>query len=207
MKTCPRESTTGSEDGAGGGVEHDRDVRHACYGPRVMAHVLDIAKYMLEKQGRMTTMKLQHLAFYAHVHAVVAGEMLFSDPVKAWAAGPVVPALFHAHQGRIQIGAEAIEGDAGRLTPSDRGHIDATLAAYGSLPAAYLGKLTHHERPWQDANERGDQLGFESPVISDASILAFYADKSVENLQADYQMTVARVILDEHRESLARLTP
>jgi uncharacterized phage-associated protein len=68
-----------------------------------MAHVFDVARYVLERQGPVTTLKLQKLMYYVQAWAVVNGEPLFSDGIKAWAQGPVVPALFHAHKGRRSV--------------------------------------------------------------------------------------------------------
>ena len=168
----------------------------------VMSKVLTVARYILESQGSLTTLKLQKLVYYAQVWAIAeGGEPLFSEAIKAWAQGPVVPELFHHHKGMSRITAAELGSPSGELTESERAHIDRMLASYGSLPAEYLSKLTHHERPWKDARASGQ----ESPPISLSAIREFYAGKSSEDLEADYQLTVARALMDRHAESLARL--
>ena len=171
-----------------------------------MARVLDVAKYILERQGPITTLKLQKLAYYAQVWALVNdGEPLFPDAIKAWAQGPVVPALFQAHKNLRNLDAADLGGSSDGLADAERAHIDRVLASYGELPPAYLSKLTHHERPWSEAHASGERLGHKSPSISVGAIRSFYSGKTPEDLQADYQMSIARKVMDEHAESLAYL--
>lgn len=171
-----------------------------------MTHVLDVAKYVLERLGPTTPSKLQKLVYYVQVWAIAeAGEPMFSDAIQAWAQGPVVPALFHEHKGSAELGALDVAGAGPGLSDSDRAHIDRVVEFYGSMPATYLSKLTRHERPWNDAHESGARQGHESPSISVDAIRAFYGDKSRGQLEADFQMHAARALMDEHAESLARL--
>jgi uncharacterized phage-associated protein len=101
-----------------------------------MARVLDVAKYILERQGRITTLKLQKLVYYAQVWAIVdEGAPLFPDAIKAWGQGPVVPVLFHEHKGRQRIEADSLEGDSAALTDTERDQVDRILAHYGGLPS------------------------------------------------------------------------
>jgi uncharacterized phage-associated protein len=171
-----------------------------------MTHVLDVARYILESQGQISTLKLQKLVYYAQVWAIAKdGAPLFSDTIKAWAQGPVVPVLFHEHKGRQRVGAADLEGSSSGLNDAERQHIDEVLAHYGQLPPGYLSKLTHHERPWSDARESGERLGHKSPSISIGAIRSFYSKKTPQDLEADYQMAVAIKLMDEHAESLAYL--
>lgn len=171
-----------------------------------MARVVDIAKYILEKQGRITPMKLQKLVYYAQVWwSVEHDEPLFAEPIKAWAQGPVVPPLFQEHKGRAMIDVGVIEGDITALSEPERDGIDRVLAFYGQLPPQYLSDLTHYERPWKDARAAGDVKGYKSPTISVLAIRTFYRGRTPEDLDADYQMSVASEIMDQHRECLERL--
>ena len=61
-----------------------------------MAKVKDVAQYILEKQGDMTTIKLQKLVYYCQAWALVWTEApLFEEKIEAWANGPVTPELFY----------------------------------------------------------------------------------------------------------------
>jgi uncharacterized phage-associated protein len=167
--------------------------------------VFDVARYILEQQGAVTTLKLQKLVYYAQAWAVAKGDPLFDDAIKAWAQGPVVPALFHQHKGRRQITAADMTSPGQDLTEPQREHIDEVLAHYGGRPPKYLSELTHFERPWADARAEGHQLGYESPAISVEAMRAFYGDRTPEDLEADFQLSVARKVMQQHERCLARL--
>jgi uncharacterized phage-associated protein len=167
--------------------------------------VIEVARYILERQGSVTTLKLQKLVYYAQAWAVVKGEPLFDDAIKAWAQGPVVPVLFHQHKGRRQITLADMTASAESLTEQQRAHIDEVLAHYGDRPPKYLSEMTHFERPWAEARAEGHQLGYESPTISVEAMRAFYGGRTPEDLEAEFQMSVARKVMQQHERCLARL--
>jgi uncharacterized phage-associated protein len=170
-----------------------------------MAHVLDVASFILERLGPITTLKLQKLVYYVQAWSIAEGEPLFSDTVKAWVQGPVVPVLFQQHRGRRQIAASDITARGRGLTDLDRAHIERVLAYYGGMPPAYLKKMTHFERPWKEARADGERRGHDSPPIPVPAIRSFYRGRTPEELEADFQMTVARELMKQHAKCLARL--
>lgn len=69
-----------------------------------MATVFDVAKYVLEHTGKITTMKLQKLVYYCQAWSLVWDEVpLFEEDFQAWANGPVCPELFERHKGRFEV--------------------------------------------------------------------------------------------------------
>lgn len=119
-----------------------------------MATVLNVAAYILKRQGEMTTMKLQKLVYYSQAWSLVWDERpLFDNRIEAWANGPVVPDLYQIHRGRFRIGPGDIPGDDSKLTKSERETIDAVLGYYGNKSSQWLSELTHAERPWREARE------------------------------------------------------
>jgi uncharacterized phage-associated protein len=129
-----------------------------------MATVLDVAAYILSRQGPMTAMKLQKLVYYAQAWSLVWDEKpIFRNRIEAWANGPVSPALYVAHRGRFKVGPGDIKGDRSALTLAERATADAVLRHYGRRPSQWLSSLTHCEPPWKDARrgirpgERGDK--------------------------------------------------
>ena len=67
-----------------------------------MAHVVDVAAYILECLGSVSTMKLQKLTFYSQAYYLVEhGTPLFPEEFEAWANGPVAPDLFKRHKGEF----------------------------------------------------------------------------------------------------------
>jgi uncharacterized phage-associated protein len=115
-----------------------------------VATVHDVAAYILNKCGRMTTMKLQKLCYYCQGWSLAWDEVpLFREPIRAWANGPMIWELFDAHRGRFEV-AEWPKGNAESLTESERETIDAVLDAYGAFTGQQLSDKTHNERPWTD---------------------------------------------------------
>lgn len=115
-----------------------------------MAHVSDVAEYILKSLGSISTWKLQKLAYYSQAwHLVWEDTPLFNERIEAWANGPVSPALYDLHRGRFQV--SSVGGDIRRLTPSEKESIDVVLGHYGSKSPDYLSQLTHLEMPWQRA--------------------------------------------------------
>lgn len=118
-----------------------------------MADVFDVAKYILTKAGSMTTWKLQKLVYYSQAWSLVwDDEALFEEEIQAWANGPVCPALYQVHRGRLKID-DIDRGNAARLTGDERETVDVVLKHYGSYTAQYLSELTHQEAPWKDARD------------------------------------------------------
>lgn len=60
-----------------------------------MTNIFDVAKYILEKSGSMSTMKLQKLCYYSQAWSLVWDDKsLFPEDFEAWANCPVCPKLF-----------------------------------------------------------------------------------------------------------------
>jgi uncharacterized phage-associated protein len=117
-----------------------------------MVEAQDAAKYMLLKHGPMTTWKLQKLLHYAQAwHLVWDDEPLFPDRIEAWANGPVVKSVYQLHRRKLNISEDQIDGDADKLSPAERGTVDAVLANYGPLDGRKLSHLTHAEDPRREA--------------------------------------------------------
>lgn len=69
-----------------------------------MANVIDVAEYILEKHGTMTTMKLHKPLYYCQAwYLVTQGEPMFDEKFQAWPSGPVIPKLFELHKEKFLI--------------------------------------------------------------------------------------------------------
>lgn len=118
-----------------------------------MATVFDVARYILQKTGPLSTMKLQKLVYYAQAWSLVWDDPpeapLFGEAIQAWAMGPVVPALFEVHRGLFSISADRLpSGDGNKLTRNQRDTVDRVLDFYGKRSAQWLSDLAHNEEPW-----------------------------------------------------------
>ena len=126
--------------------------------------VFDVAAYILEKKGTMSTMKLQKLVYYSQAWSLVWDEKpLFQENIEAWANGPVVRELFNYHRGMYEI-SEIPIGNPRLLDQEQRDTVDAVLEYYGDRPAQWLIDLSHMEDPWIQARkglpllERGNRV-------------------------------------------------
>lgn len=139
-----------------------------------MASAHDVAAYILEQRGEMSSMKLQKLVYYSQAwHLVWDEEQLFPDRIEAWANGPVVRSLYDEHRGRFKVKSWP-NGDASKLSDAQKESIDAVLGFYGPESAHFLSELTHSETPWREARE-GLQPGARSArPISPAAMSEFY---------------------------------
>ena len=127
--------------------------------------VLDVAKFILEEQGGMTTWKLQKLVYYSQAWSLIWNEEpLFTEDIEAWANGPVVPALYEHHKGKFKVTADDIPGDSDNLSYTQKKTIAKIIGTYGKKSGQWLSDLTHMETPWREAREgmppeiRGDKV-------------------------------------------------
>ena len=140
-----------------------------------MANVFDVAKYVLEKRGTMSAMKLQKLCYYAQAWALVWDDApLFDEEFEAWANGPVCRELFYKTQGQYSVSADDETGGIGNLTDNQRDTIDKVLEHYAGHNAQWLSQLTHMEDPWNKA--RADVPAGEScdRIITKESMALYY---------------------------------
>lgn len=142
-----------------------------------MTTVFDVAKYILEKQGTMSTMKLQKLCYYAQAWSLVwDDEELFPEEFEAWANGPVCRTLYNAHQGLFKISSRNIPSDklTNTLTENQKDTIDHVLEHYSKQDAQWLSTLTHMEAPWRDARKDCAPGQRCNNIITKASMVEYY---------------------------------
>ena len=112
-----------------------------------MASIVETAKYILEKMGTMSTMKLQKLCYYSQAWTLAWDEVpLFNEDFEAWANGPVCRSLFDLHKGKFLINADDLpeSSEAECLSDSERENINKVLEFYGDKEGHWLSELTHN---------------------------------------------------------------
>lgn len=121
-----------------------------------MVSIFDVAKYILEKQGRMSTWKLQKLCYYALAwHYTWTERRLFAENFQAYRNGPICPELLAVHKGMFMIDANELPfGNPDKLDADEKESLDAVIKEYGNDEPYYLYELTRSEDPWKSA--RGD---------------------------------------------------
>ena len=152
-----------------------------------MVSAIDVAAYILERVGNVTTMKLQKLVYYSQVrHLVTSGTPLFDNRIEAWANGPVVPDLYRLHSGKYMVGPGDLgsSGSADALSEQQRLAAGKAVELFGSYSGERLRELTHSEAPWADARE-GYKPGERCEVeISVAALRRYYCSASCSSLIA-----------------------
>lgn len=142
--------------------------------------VFDVAAYILEKKGTMSTMKLQKLVYYSQAWSLVWDETpLFQENIEAWANGPVVRDLFDYHRGMYEI-SEIPIGNPRLLDQEQRDTVDAILEYYGHRPAQWLIDLTHMEEPWIQARKGLPPLERGNRVIPLDTMAHYYSSLSAD---------------------------
>lgn len=143
-----------------------------------MADCITVARYILERTGPITTMKLQKLVYYSQaLHLVRYHTALFPERIEAWVNGPVVPTLFEAHRGRYMVDShtKGIDTHGGQLTSEESEVVDSVIRSLGSYTGEQLREKTHRESPWLEARggcSDGDRCQTE---ISSQAILDYYS--------------------------------
>jgi len=145
-----------------------------------MASAHDVAKYILERQGSISTWKLQKLVYYTQAwHLVWAEKPLFQDKIEAWANGPVVPALYNQHRGQFSV-SKWRKGDTDKLTAREEKTVEKVLESYGGLSGHQLVYLTHNEGPWLEARAGMEPTERSRNQITPESMAAFYLAVSAD---------------------------
>ena len=140
-----------------------------------VSDMFDVARYILEVKGSMSTMKLQKLCYYCQAWSLVWDDSpLFDEDFEAWANGPVCPELFYNTQGRYSVVADDEPGDVDKLSEEQKDTINVVLDYYSPHDAQWLSQLTHMEDPWKKARI-GVPLGAVcSSVITKESMAEYY---------------------------------
>ncbi|HUK31197.1 MAG TPA: type II toxin-antitoxin system antitoxin SocA domain-containing protein [Candidatus Acidoferrum sp.] len=148
----------------------------------VKAVVNEFLKLARESNEPLSPMKLQKLVYFAHGwHLAVTGTPLISEPIEAWAYGPVVKSIYHD----LKIyGSDAVTHPCVSADRSPRGTfarepsiddgpdpganemakriIRKVWTEYGRYSASRLANMTHDPAsPWsqtQNKNERGVKI-------------------------------------------------
>ena len=137
--------------------------------------VFDTARYILEKLGSMSTMKLQKLCYYSQAWSLVWDDTeLFSEEFEAWANGPVCKELYDATRGMFTVTAKDEPGDSNNLSENQKDSINLVLDYYAKHNAQWLSQLTHMEDPWLQARVNVPAGESSSNIITKESMALYY---------------------------------
>jgi len=145
-----------------------------------------VVRYRADNGAPIDPVSLQKMLFYAHAFRLARhGDSLFSEQIKAWRHGPVVPQVWH------HFGAGAtrvIFPNDGAPQPQIEEDIELELKNAVDFFSRYntfvISDATHKEDPWRETwNERDEP----SATIPVRKIRAYYAE-----LLADGEESLSR---------------
>lgn len=140
-----------------------------------MANVFDTAKYILEKCGVMSTMKLQKLCYYAQAWSLVWDDKpLFNEDFQAWSNGPVCNELFQKTKGKFLATVDDETGGDDDLSDNQKDTIDRVIEYYAKHDAQWLSRLTHLEDPWKNARANIPDGAICDAIIPKDEIAMYY---------------------------------
>jgi uncharacterized phage-associated protein len=137
-----------------------------------------VADYFLslaDDEEAISNLKLQKLLYYAQgfFMALNNGTPLFREPLKAWAHGPVVTAVYHRFK-EFGSGGITLEGlDFDGVTDEVRELLGEVWTTYGQYSAWRLREMTHAEPPWQNTPQGNE--------ISAAALFDFFKTRIITN--------------------------
>ena len=130
----------------------------------------DVVRELRERLPEAGDVKLHKLAYYCQGwHLAWTGQAMFSEPVEAWANGPVVADLWHDEK-RRRLRPPAQPPDDGQFAV-----IDYVVGRYGRYTGRELVRKTHLEDPWRDVSESEDSFAAANPEITHESLRAWFS--------------------------------
>lgn len=142
-----------------------------------MPSIFDVAKYILQKQGEMTAMKLQKLAYYVKAWGLVWDEEeMFPENFQAWANGAVSPALYDRHRGLFKVSTSLFaDANIKNLNEYQKETINKVLEFYGEYTAQQLSDINHQEDPWICARTGLHPMERSTAEIIPAAMCEYYS--------------------------------
>lgn len=116
------------------------------------------------------SLKLQKLLYYAQGYALaILRRPLFSERIKAWAHGPVVPQVWKEYEGHGGRPLPQPDLDLLAIDAQIRAILDRVYNDYGQYAAWALRNMTHEERPWAETPQNEE--------IDPAVMAAFFTER------------------------------
>jgi len=143
--------------------------------------IFDVADYFLhrvetDEGSSITNLKLQKLCYYAQAwHLALYGKPLFDEDFEAWVHGPVNVELYNKYRVHSWENLPPPENfDPSKFTDEQLDFLDEIWDVYGIYDGKYLERLTHQEKPWQEAREGYGPTERCNEIISKGTMKNYY---------------------------------
>lgn len=156
-----------------------------------MANIFDVAKYILDQKGDITSWELQKLCYYCKAWSLALDEgPLFAEDFEDWVNGPACRELFDEHRGEFKVSKVDIsKGDKDNITPNESDVILAVLDAYQKYDGTTLRQMTHHELPWIEARHGLPNTARDDTKLKNQTMASFYRNNSLFDSIEDTMLT------------------
>lgn len=115
----------------------------------------------------------------------------------------MVPEVYAQTKGHYEVKPSDIKGNATAVSSSVSEVIQFVLGHYGRRTTDSLIALTHFEEPWKLARKSSPSSS--SPEITVASVREYFTGKTPADIDADYQIEIARGVSRKYAAALRRL--
>lgn len=150
-----------------------------------MLTCFDIANYFIwmanETGSFISNLKLQKLVYYAQAwYLALYGKPLFQEDFQSWIHGPVIPDLYHKYK---NFGWRPIIEDVHppRISEEVLEFLSEVVEEYFSCEAYELERMTHVEKPWNQARHGLPPDAPSSDVIEKEWMKEYYQARAEEN--------------------------
>lgn len=136
-----------------------------------------IINYSNEHFGGISNLRLQKLLYFVQVEFIKeTGQAAFNEEIEAWSFGPVVPEIYRKYKvfGREDISLAIFNEDdvSNKIKNDDKIIINNVLDKASNKPTAELVRISHIQKPWQDAYAYAKLMGV--GIISKESIREYF---------------------------------
>jgi|ERR1700753_2498712 len=136
--------------------------------------VVDLAEYILEKKGIMTTMQLHKLIYFIQAwHLVFEGCQLFDEEIHAWGKGPVVPFLYSLHKDRISLSCGFLNGNSNNIPNDSMFAIEYAIDSFEANDEREKN-FTNIRDPWEKARIGLSEKDRGHSIITNQSMYEYY---------------------------------
>ena len=147
-------------------------------------NVCNVARYIVQKLGSMTSMKLQKLVYYCQAWSLAwVGIPLFPEEFEAWENGTVCYELWEKHSDLFIVDEQFLSDYSyNQLNECQLETINTVLDAYSTETPLQLSSRVKSERPWVETRAKMIEEGASFEMVIDKAIMQeYYASKILVN--------------------------
>lgn len=147
----------------------------------------NIAYYILDKCGQMSTFRLHKLLYVCQAWYMAwnNGCPLFYEDFEAWVNGPVIRELFEKHKGLYEIDKYLIKGNIDPIDEKIIKQIDKVLWYYNHLNNLDFIVYFYNELVWKITRDKFNKT-FEFGIIKKYEIYNYYKNRHIETELNNY---------------------